>query len=166
MRSNRIRFAATGAQRGVRRPWVTPPKRPPAPCVAISFPRFSPAASNVYECCHSTTETVLIVVRQANLVRNAIYPISRVTKLLEIASTISGPGRPGSTSRRNICEARRMNFRPSSSIVASEPIGRCHPIEESAQPSPIDRELELEEVLLQRGVLERICVDRLVARLL
>jgi hypothetical protein len=59
-----------------------------------------------------------------------------------------------------------MIFRPSSSIVASEPIGRGHPIEVSAQPSPVDLELELEEVLLQRVVLERTCVDRLVARLL
>src|SRR5215218_5360763 len=52
---------------------------------------------------------------------------------------------------------------PSSSIVASELIRRCHPIKESAQPSPVDGEHELEEVLLQRGVLERPWVDRLVA---
>src|SRR5215208_2658705 len=50
-----------------------------------------------------------------------------------------------------------------SSIVASELIRRCHPIEESAQPSPVDRKHELEEVLLQRGVLKRTCVDRLKA---
>src|SRR5687768_7152049 len=56
-----------------------------------------------------------------------------------------------------------MTFRPASSIVASELIGRCHPIEESAQPSPVDRELEPEEALLQRGVLERTCVERLEA---
>src|SRR5215216_1994992 len=52
---------------------------------------------------------------------------------------------------------------PSSSIVASELIRRCHPIKESAQPSTVDREHELEEVLLQRGVLERPCVDWLKA---
>src|SRR5215208_1373177 len=50
-----------------------------------------------------------------------------------------------------------------SSIVASELIRRCHPIEESAQPSPVDRKHELEEILLQRGVLDRTCVDRLKA---
>src|SRR5215218_4495607 len=50
-----------------------------------------------------------------------------------------------------------------SSIVASELIRRCHPIEESPRPSPVDRKYELEEVLLQRGVLKRSCVDRLKA---
>src|SRR5918998_5914339 len=51
----------------------------------------------------------------------------------------------------------------SSSIVGSELIRRRHPIKESAQPSPVDRKREPEEVLLQRGVLERTCIHRLVA---
>ncbi len=41
----------------------------------------------------------------------------------------------------------------SSPIVDSELIRRRHPIKESAQPSPVDRKHELEEVLLQSGVL-------------
>src|SRR5215211_5717718 len=45
----------------------------------------------------------------------------------------------------------------------SELIRRCDPIKESAQPSPVDRKLELEEVLLQRRVLKRTCIHRLVA---
>src|SRR3712207_3631012 len=48
---------------------------------------------------------------------------------------------------------------------ASELVGWRHPIEESAQPSPVDREHEPNEALLQRGVLERACVHRLVARI-
>ena len=59
-----------------------------------------------------------------------------------------------------------MIFRPSSSIAGSEVIGRCHPIEESTQPSPVDLKLELEEALLQLGILQRTGIDRLVACIL
>src|SRR3712207_8551589 len=45
---------------------------------------------------------------------------------------------------------------------SSELIRRRHPIKESAHPSPVDRKHELEEVLLQRSVLQRPCIHRLV----
>src|SRR3954465_10239967 len=42
---------------------------------------------------------------------------------------------------------------------------RRHPIKELAKPSLVDREHKLEEVLLCCGVLQRTCVDWLVARI-
>jgi hypothetical protein len=53
--------------------------------------------------------------------------------------------------------------RPFCGSFVSESIRRCHPIKELAQPSLVDRKHELEAVLLRCGVLQRSCVDRLVA---